>query len=170
MMQAAVLFGYAFVSNVAMAIVPHEPVVIWYGHRWGIWPTALVATAGTVVAAIVDHRLFASMVHRAASRPLLAGGSIGRVRAWFSRAPFAVIALSGLTPIPALPIKAVAFAERYPLLPYVAATGAGRLPRYLLLAWLGFVLVIPPWALVGLTILFLLPSLIRWCRHGNRTT
>ncbi|MBI4539003.1 MAG: hypothetical protein HY704_05765 [Gemmatimonadetes bacterium] len=36
------LFGYAFVSNVALALVPHEPVVIWYGGRIGVWPTALV--------------------------------------------------------------------------------------------------------------------------------
>src|SRR5205823_4235069 len=47
-MQAVTLFGYAFLSNVALAVLPHEPAVIWYGARLGVWPTTLVATAGTV--------------------------------------------------------------------------------------------------------------------------
>src|SRR2546426_9010179 len=62
------LFGYAFLSNVALAVLPHEPVVIWYGARHGVWPTALVATAGTVAAALVDHRLFVPLIARAATR------------------------------------------------------------------------------------------------------
>ena len=41
------LFVYAFLSNVALAVVPHEPVVIWYGAHLGVVPTAVVATAGT---------------------------------------------------------------------------------------------------------------------------
>ncbi len=28
-MLIVALFSYAFLSNVAMAVVPHEPVVIW---------------------------------------------------------------------------------------------------------------------------------------------
>jgi hypothetical protein len=39
-----VLFAYAFVSTVAPAIVPQEPVVIGHGVHWGIWPTALVSS------------------------------------------------------------------------------------------------------------------------------
>src|SRR3989442_2741467 len=62
------LFAYAFISNVALAVVPHEPVVIWYGARLGVWPTALVATAGTVAAALVDHRLFVPLIGRLAQR------------------------------------------------------------------------------------------------------
>src|SRR5205814_131882 len=34
-MQALTLFGYAFLSNVALAVLPHEPAVIWYGARLG---------------------------------------------------------------------------------------------------------------------------------------
>src|SRR2546426_11685276 len=66
--SAVWLFGYAFLSNVALAVLPHEPVVIWYGARHGVWPTALVATAGTVATALVDHRLFVPLIARAATR------------------------------------------------------------------------------------------------------
>ncbi len=47
--MALVLFAYAFVSNVALAIVPHEPVVIWYGVHLGVWPTALVSSIVTCI-------------------------------------------------------------------------------------------------------------------------
>src|SRR2546427_8540805 len=63
-MQAVILFGYAFISNVALAVLPHEPAVIWYGPRLGVWPTTVVATAGTVAAALVDHRLFVPLIRR----------------------------------------------------------------------------------------------------------
>jgi membrane protein YqaA with SNARE-associated domain len=134
---ALALFAYAFVSNVAMSVVPHEPVVIWYGAHWGI-------------------------VSRVATQPVLASGFVGKIRRLFYRAPFAVIAVSGLTPLPAWPVKAAAFAERYPMGPYLAAVAAGRFPRYVLLAWLGFVVSVPNWVLVALVLVMFLPSLKAW--------
>src|SRR2546428_4097221 len=101
-MQAVTLFAYAFVSNVALAVLPHEPAVIWYGARLGVWPTALVATAGTVAAAVVDHRLFVPLIRRVAtrgaSRAADPGPPAGGLSRLFAQAPFAVIALSGLPP------------------------------------------------------------------------
>src|SRR5256886_41552 len=103
-MQALTLFGYAFLSNVALAVLPHEPAVIWYSARLGVWPTTLVASAGTVAAALLDHQVFVPLIRRAATRavpraadPGLAARGLPRL---FARAPFAVIALSGLTPLP----------------------------------------------------------------------
>src|SRR5438034_1033223 len=46
----ALLFAYAFLSNIALAVVPHEPAIIWYGPRLGVWTTTLVGTASTVPA------------------------------------------------------------------------------------------------------------------------
>jgi membrane protein YqaA with SNARE-associated domain len=152
------LFAYAFVSNVALALVPHEPVVVWYGSRIGPWSTAMVATAGTVLASWVDHRVFVPLITRATrdrELPRLAGALMHL----FNRAPFAVIAVSGLTPLPFFPFKALAFAARYPLGRYLAAVAAGRLPRYLLLAWLGSALTVPLWALGAFFMLLAIPSL-----------
>src|SRR5438132_7044593 len=66
----ALLFAYAFLSNIALAVVPHEPAIIWYGSRLGVWATTLVATAGTMLAAVVDHRVFAPLIRRMAQRRL----------------------------------------------------------------------------------------------------
>jgi membrane protein YqaA with SNARE-associated domain len=162
------LFAYAFISNVALAVVPHEPMVVWYGPRAGIWVTALVATAGTVLAALVDHRLFLPLIQRLAARRRAAepGAAPRGIFKAFARAPFAIIALSGLTPLPFFPFKAMAFTHGYPLGRYVAAVAAGRLPRYALLAWLGLVIHIPAWLLALVFVLLLIPSLrmLAWPR------
>lgn len=153
------LFAYAFLSNVALAVVPHEPVVIWYGAHLGIVPTAIVATAGTLAAAWTDHRLFAASIHRLTRRAAAAAAAPSFALRWFERAPFAVLALSGITPLPFFPFKLLAFAARYPRGRYLAAVAAGRLPRYLLLAWLGMAVRLPPWTLAVAAVLLLLPTL-----------
>ncbi len=150
------LFGYAFVSNVALAVVPHEPVIVWYGARLGVWVTALVATAGTVAAAWVDHRLFVPLIERLAAERRRPAGRLSRL---FARSPFAILALSGLTPLPFFPFKALAFSTRYPLGSYLTAVAAGRLPRYLLLAWLGLTVHVPAWLLVLLFVGLVIPAL-----------
>jgi len=163
--SAVWLFGYAFLSNVALAVLPHEPVVIWYGARHGVWPTALVATAGTVVAALLDHRLFVPLIERAAARRAPSQGASLPERV-FRRFPFAVITLSGLTPLPFFPFKALAFATGCPLEKYAGAVAARSLPRYALLAWLGASVRLPVWLYVALFTLLLVPSLriVLWPR------
>lgn len=153
------LFGYAFLSNVALAVVPHEPVVIWYGAHFGVVTTALIATAGTVAAAWTDHRLFASSISRLTQHAAASRSAPSVALRWFARAPFAVLALSGVTPLPFFPFKVLAFAAAYPRGRYLAAVAAGRLPRYLLLAWLGMTVRLPPWALAAAGVLLLLPTL-----------
>src|SRR5438093_12616296 len=150
----ALLFGYAFLSNIALAVVPHEPAIIWYGPRLGLWTTTLVATAGTLLAAIVDHRVFGPLIGRMARRH--AGGWPERL---LRRFPFAAIALSGLTPLPFFPFKALAFTTGYPITRYAGAVAARSLPRYALLAWLGAAVRLPAWLFAALFALLLIPSL-----------
>jgi ribonucleoside-triphosphate reductase len=160
------LFLYAFASNVALAVVPHEPIVVWYGARAGVWLTAVVATFGTLVASWADHRVFAPILMRPSTNRVLATGALGTARRWFGYAPFATIAIAGITPLPFWPLKVLAFTEGYPVTRYLAAVVTGRLPRYLLLAWLGLTISIPNWVLAALFLVMLLPSLrmIPWQR------
>jgi membrane protein YqaA with SNARE-associated domain len=161
----ATLFAYAFISNVAMAIVPHEPVVIGFGSAYGVWRTASIATAGTVAAAWVDHRVFVPLITRVRNKPFFADGVVGWLRDRFAKAPFLVLAVSGMLPIPAFPFKALAFAERYPLARYLGAVVAGRFPRYAVLAGLGTLVRVPVWVLVVLFALMSLPSLRLLWKH-----
>jgi len=152
----ALLFAYAFLSNIALAVVPHEPAIIWYGP---------------LLAAVADHRLFAPLIGRLAQRTARRGG-LG-VRTWperlFRRFPVATIALSGLTPLPFFPFKALAFATGCPAGKYTAAVAARCLPRYALLAWLGATVRVPAWAMVALFVLLMVPSfgLVWWPRAAS---
>lgn len=161
---AAVLFAYAFLSNIVLAVVPHEPAIIWYGPRLGIWTTTLIATAGTVLAAVVDHRLLAPLIGRLAQRRL--ESSPLRL---FRRYPVATIALSGLTPLPFFPFKALAFATGCPAAKYTVAVAVRCVPRYALLAWLGAAVQIPVWVMVVLFALLMIPSLrlVWWPRAAS---
>lgn len=151
----------------ALSVVPHEPVVIWYGAQFGVWTTAVIATVGTVVAAWVDHRVFVPLISRVAHKPLFAEGTVGWLRARFANAPFVILVVSGVAPLPAFPFKAMAFAEGYPMGRYLAAVAAGRLPRYALLAWLGVVVSISTELLVALFVVMMLPSLrLIWKRRN----
>jgi membrane protein YqaA with SNARE-associated domain len=162
----ATLFAYAFLSNVALAIVPHEPVVIAFGGAYGVWSTATVATLGTVTAAVVDHRVFVPLITRVRHTDLLTRGVVGWLRRTFARTPFLALTVSGFMPVPAFPFKAMAFAERYPLARYLAAVALGRFPRYVLLAWLGVLVEVPTWMLVALFGLMALPSVrLLWKRR-----
>src|SRR5207247_3237347 len=110
----ALLFAYAFLSNIALAVVPHEPAIIWYGPRLGVWTTTLVGTAGTMLAAVADHRLFAPLIGRLAQRrlessPLSAtrrGGQGVRTSPErpFRRVPVATIELRALALIAFFPV------------------------------------------------------------------
>ncbi len=141
-----------------MAVVPHEPVVIWFGGRFGVWNTAAIATTGTLAAAWIDHRVFVPLIGRVSHTPLFAEGTVGWLRARFARAPFVVLAAAGAAPLPTFPFKAMAFAEGYPLGRYIMAVAVGRFPRYALLAWLGVVVTIPTWVLVAILAVMMLPS------------
>jgi len=85
------------------------------------------------------------------------------------RFPFGAIALSGLTPLPFFPFKALAFATGCPAGKYTAAVAARCLPRYALLAWLGAAVQLPAWVMVALFALLMIPSLrmVWWPRAAS---
>jgi membrane protein YqaA with SNARE-associated domain len=160
---AATLFAGAFVSTAAIAVIPHEPIIMWAGQRLGLITTAVVATAGTMVACWFDYRIvFPRLVPRLVrlgERHETVVSATGWAMRWFQRRRFATLALSGLTPLPFFPFKLMAKMDNYPLRRYVVAVAVGRFPRYLLLASVGAFLPIPSWAiavfslvLVGLAI------------------
>lgn len=165
-MALILLFAYALLSNVAIALVPHEPVVIAYGKICGVCWTASVATLGTLAACIIDYRCFFPWISRRLARLTAESGGGGIPIAWFGRAPFIVLALSGLTPLPFWPFKALAFAHRYPLGRYLLAIALGRWPRYALLAWAGHSLPFPSTIVsLGCAVLFIALLLRSWLRR-----
>ena len=142
----SLLFAGALISNFAIAVIPHEPIVIWFGGQIGCWLTALVATLGTIAACWLDHRVvFPLFGQRLRARA--ASATDETPLRWIARSPFWAVTLSGLTPLPFWPFKLMIYLSDYPLGRYLAAVALGRIPRYLLLAWIGAALPVPTWAI-----------------------
>ena len=159
MTRPLLLFGYAFLSNVALSVLPHEPAVIWYGAHLGGWRTTFIATGGTILAAFADHRLFVPLIQRIRNRSRAQPRPAAFMERVFRRCPFLILALSGLTPLPFFPLKVLALSTGYPLGKYLGAVAARCLPRYALLAWLGTAVRFPTWLFIALFALLLVPSL-----------
>ena len=138
-----ILLGYAFISNVAVSVVPHEPVVIAAGPALGVGWTTLAATLGTLLAGVVDYVFFGP---RLARLPVRASSWSRRLIRGFEKRPFLVLVAVSLTPLPHWPFKVLAFASGYPMTRYLVALGVGRAARYGLLAWAGDALAPPGWA------------------------
>ena len=169
------LVFYAVPANSAVSVFPHEPVVIWYGSQGSIWWTAVAASIGTMIAGYLDHSVFTPVMN-------LKGLTGYKERAWYQKAarlfgkyPFAVLVVTGFTPVPFFPFKFLSFSLRYPLKKYLAALLIARFPRYLLLAYIGSFFEIPSWAMFaffGVVALIYatkaFPSAIRYMKESRR--
>jgi len=144
------VFFYSIPANCAIALFPHEPVLIFYGKTVGLVPLSIAATLGTLLAAYLDYRFFSPLLNlqmtatKYRDRPLYQ-----KARRWFYRFPFITLVIVGFTPIPFYPFKFMVYASKYSTPRYLAAMAVGRLPRYYLLGYLGYTLKIPNWIIIG---------------------
>jgi membrane protein YqaA with SNARE-associated domain len=145
-----VLFVYSIPANSAISLFSHEVALLDYGSHQPLLLTVFSATLGTVVAGWLDWNVFVPLL----DWEKVAAFRGNRLYRWaidlFARAPFAVLVIAGLDPLPFFPFKFLAFSMRYPLARYLAALAISRAPRYALLAWLGREFQIPEWLLLGL--------------------
>lgn len=140
---------YTIPANTAISVFPHEPALIWFGKHGSVLAAALAASAGTLVAGWLDHTVFVPVMNLQGLSGYKDLGWYRKLAGWFSRQPFWTLVLTGFTPIPFFPFKFLAFSVHYPMRRYLAALLVGRFPRYVALAWLGRLIAIPDWLLIG---------------------
>jgi membrane protein YqaA with SNARE-associated domain len=140
---------YTIPANTAISVFPHEPALIWFGKHGSVLAAALAASAGTLVAGWLDHTVFVPVMNLQGLSGYKDIGWYRKLAGWFSRQPFWTLVLTGFTPIPFFPFKFLAFSVHYPMRRYLAALLVGRFPRYVALAWLGRLIAIPDWLLIG---------------------
>lgn len=118
--------------------LPTAWIILWAAREAGPLSVALIAAAGTCIANLHDYYII---------NYLFGLDRIGKVRKtrfylkalrWFERAPFLTLTGASFLPIPIDVVRILAVSTGYSRLKYTAATFAGRFPRYLLLAWLGY--------------------------------
>jgi uncharacterized membrane protein YdjX (TVP38/TMEM64 family) len=165
------LGAYTVVSNIYISVLPHEPVLIFYGKAMGPFWAMVGATVGAFVSGIIDHETLTRVLNIQKVRGLYENRRIYQVSArWYAKRPFLTIVVAALTPIPFYPVKFLALSASYPLPRYLLALIVGRAPKFYLYGWLGEALDIPNWVIVGAFVALVAPGVVikLWQSVGSR--
>ncbi|MFC1661144.1 YqaA family protein [Gemmatimonadota bacterium] len=166
-----VLFFYSFPAEFLVGLVPHEPVLIYYGayHHPGI--VALVAVASTVMAEAVNYSLFGLFYGMPAFQEASEKRVVRKTVDLFGRMPFAAILFAGFTPVPFFPVRFLVVMTAYPLPKFLLGVFLSRAPRFYILALFGEFLDIPGTLLsllfLGMLAVVNIPALIKLFTAGK---
>ena len=138
--KADILLDYFLYMSAATTFtpLPTPPVIIHTATRAPIFLVALIGALGTTVAYLLEYAVLGR---------LLADERLGRVRRsrafeWlaslFDRLPFIALTVAAFLPLPVDGVRLMAIARGYDRTRYAAAAFIGRLPRYVLLATVGY--------------------------------
>jgi membrane protein YqaA with SNARE-associated domain len=134
------LAGLLLYMSVACTFLPLPTAWIVLGAARGVdpWAVAVVASVGTCIANLHDYYIVNALCRLGRLRRARHSSLHRDAARWFRRTPFATLAVASFLPIPIDPVRWLAVSTDYPRYRYALATLAGRLPRYLLLAVIGW--------------------------------
>ena len=140
-------------ANVYICMIPHEPLLLYYGKTCGYWSASIAAGYGAFAAGVIDYETLRPFFTRERVRKLYAGRKLYQVGVrWFNKKPFMVIFLAALTPAPMYPFKFLAISSGYSKYRYLLSFTLGRSPRYLLYTWVADRWDIPNWVIAALVL------------------
>lgn len=150
------LLLFALVVSCACQFVPIPiiAVFLWIGRTWNPFLVALVGSAATSVANLHDYYILTTLLRVERIDRARDTAWYRRAAAWFGRYPFLTLVVSNIVVLPVDVPRLLAISTRYSRLRFVLATLAGRYPRYLFLAAIGYEL-----KLTNLQILLVLTAL-----------
>ena len=103
-----------------------------------VWTTSLlvagVGAAGSTAANLNDYHLFTWLLRSRRVQRVRETRIYHASARWFARAPFAILVVFNILPIPIDVIRVLATTYRYPRLPFAAANFVGRFIRYAIIA------------------------------------
>ncbi len=136
---------------------------------------ALVAVAGTIITEALNYSVFKFVTDFKLFKKSLQKKTVSRIVNLFNKAPFTAIWIAGLTPIPFYPIRFLVVLAHYPLIKYLLAVFLSRLPRFFILALIGYAIKIPDYLLIVLFVVLIisiyipvLRNLIKKKKNKNR--
>lgn len=148
-----VLFLYCFPSEFVIAVVPHEPALLYFGKFYDPWTVAGVSAVGTLLTEWVNYLVVAWIADVSFFQKLIRGRTVTRLVGWFHRAPFATLLVAGITPVPFYPFRFLAVIDRYKLLKYLLAILMSRTPRFWIICVAGAALGFSDALIVALALL-----------------
>jgi len=155
-----VLFFYSFPSEFLIGLVPHEPVLLYYGKYYSPATVALVAVIGTVLAEALNYSVFKFINSTRLFEEMGRKKTISKTIELFNKAPFAAIVVAGFTPVPFFPIRFLVVMGHYQIIKYLLAVFLSRAPRFYILAFLGYTFKIPNIILIVLFIILIIMAYV----------
>ncbi|MEW6456649.1 MAG: VTT domain-containing protein [Acidobacteriota bacterium] len=155
-----VFFFYSFPAEFLIALVPHEPVIIYFGKFYSSLTVALVGIAGTSLAEILNYSIFKFVAEDLKPFKKITSRNkvIIKIIDMFYKAPFLALFIAGITPIPFYPFRFLVVLARYPLAKYIMAIILSRTPRFYILAFFGYAIKIPDFLLIVLFVFLIIAA------------
>jgi len=151
-----VLFFYSFPSEFLIGLIPHEPILLYYGGFYSPFTVALVSVVGTVLAETMNYSVFRFVSDTALFEKMRRKKAVDAIVELFGKAPFTAIVVAGFTPVPFFPIRFLVVMGQYPVLKYALGVFLSRAPRFYILAQIGYTFKIPGFVLIALFIVLII--------------
>ena len=159
-----VLFLYSFPSEFLIAILPHEPVLIYFGKFFSPAVVTAVALTSTLLVEFTNYYAIGHLFDLRAFRKIKASPLVNKAVRLFLKAPFLALWFFSFAPIIFYPFRFLVVLGEYPAWKYVLAVALGRAPRFYLLALLGKMVKVPDAALILFTLALVLMGGIPFLR------
>ncbi len=150
-----VLFLYAIPAEFVIAILPHEPIIIYFGKSFSPFTVAWVSVMGTLFIEASNYMLVTLCFKIPKLDELRNHDIFQKVSKYFLKAPFISLVVAAFSPVPFYPFRIIAPTSGYPMKRYLSATFLGRAPRFYILAYFGHTVEIPN-KVIGLLFVILL--------------
>ena len=154
-----ILFLYSFPSQFLIAVVPHEPVFLYFSKFYAPIIVTFVSVSSTVLTELVNYSTFKFIVDLKSFDKIKYSGFVKKLIDIFNKAPFLALWIAGFTPIPFYPFRFLVVLAHYPIYRYIAVF-LSRTPRFFLLALLGQAFKIPDYLLVILFAVLILVAAV----------
>ena len=151
-----VLFFYSFPAEFLIAIVPHEPMLLYFGKFYSPITVGLVTIASTLMTETLNYSTFKYVANLKAFGKVHRSKFMTKLISFFNKAPFTALLIAGFTPVPFYPFRFMVVMARYPIWKYLLATFLSRTPRFFILAYVGHSINIPDTWLVLLFVALIL--------------
>ncbi len=167
-----VLFFYSFPSQFLIAIIPFEPVLLYFGKFYQPLTVAVVAVIGTLIIETLNYSVFKFVTDSSFFRKIHLGKMVTKIVELFKKAPFVALLVAGFTPVPFYPFRFLVVLARYPLGKFIFAVFLSRTPRFLIIALAGYMVKIPDQVLIVFFVVLILavniPLLRRFLKNRQK--
>ncbi len=143
-----ILFLYSFPCQFLIAVVPHEPVYLFFSKFYAPLTVTLVSVSGALLTELLNYSTFKFIIDFKSFSKIQYSGFVGKIIKIFNKAPFAALWIAGFTPVPFYPFRFLVVLARYSKVKYLLAVFLSRTPRFFLLALLGHAFKIPDYLLI----------------------